>query len=52
MFALINHRHCHALQTIWTANSTPEQIASNLAEDMAGPFAGRLNDSSRILRLK
>ena len=30
----------------------PEQIAANLAEDMAGPLAGRLNDSSRIIRFK
>lgn len=52
MFALVSHRYDNALPTIWTANSTPEQIASNLAEDMAAPFAGRLNDSSRILRFK
>lgn len=52
LFALIDHRYCHALPTIWTANSTPEQIAANLSEDIAGPFAGRLNDSSRILRFK
>jgi hypothetical protein len=60
MFALVNHRYANALPTIWTANSTPEQIASNLAEDMAGPFAedmagpfaGRINDSSRIIRFK
>ena len=50
MFALIDHRYVNALPTIWTANSTPEQFASNLAEDMAGPFAGRINDSSRILK--
>lgn len=52
MFALVDHRYANALPTIWTANSTPEQIAANLAEDMAGPFAGRINDSSRILRFK
>ena len=37
---------------IWTANSTPEEIASCMSEDMAAPFAGRLNDSSRIVRFK
>jgi hypothetical protein len=52
IYALVDHRYSNALSTIWTANSTPEQIAANLAEDMAGPFAGRLNDSSRILRFK
>jgi len=52
LFALVDHRYCHALPMIWTANSTPEAIAANLAEDMAAPFAGRLNDSSRIIRFK
>jgi DNA replication protein DnaC len=52
MFAIVDHRYQHEMAMIWTANSTPEQIAANLSEDMAAPFAGRLNDSSRILRFK
>ncbi len=51
-FALVDHRYQHALPMIWTANSAPEQIAGTLAEDLAAPFAGRLNDSSRILKFK
>lgn len=52
LFAIVDHRYAHQLATIWTANSTPDQIATSLSEDMAAPFAGRLNDSSRIIRFK
>lgn len=52
LFALLDHRYAEVLRTIWTANSTPEQIASAMPTDMAAPFAGRLNDHSRIVRLK
>jgi DNA replication protein DnaC len=52
LFAIIDHRYANALPMIWTANSTPEIIAANLSEDMAAPFAGRLHDSSRIVRFK
>ena len=48
LFALIDYRYQRLLQTIWTSNSTPEVIATNMSEDIAAPFAGRLNDSSRI----
>jgi hypothetical protein len=48
-FALIDHRYCHALPTIWTANSLPDTFAAAMLADMAAPFAGRLNDSSRII---
>lgn len=50
MFALVDHRHDHQLTTIWTSNSPPEIIAANLSDDMAGPFAGRLNESSKIFK--
>ena len=52
LFALIDHRYKHQLRTIWTSNSTPEAIAANMSEDMAAPFAGRLNDCSRIIRFQ
>jgi len=51
-FAIVDHRYQYQLPMIWTANSTPEEIASCMSEDMAAPFAGRLNDSSRIVRFK
>lgn len=49
MFALIDHRYSNALPTIWTANSLPASFAAAMPTDMAAPFAGRLNDSSRII---
>lgn len=52
LFALIDHRYVNQLPTLWTANSTPEEIAASLTEDMGAPLAGRLNDSSRIIRLQ
>jgi DNA replication protein DnaC len=48
LFALIDHRHTQLLPTIWTSNSSPEVIAAGLPEDMAGPFIGRINESSKI----
>lgn len=52
MFALINHRHEYRMTTIWTANSTPEEIAGCMTDDMAAPFAGRINESSTIFKFK
>lgn len=52
LFALMDHRYANVLRTLWTANSTPEQIAAALPVDMAAPFAGRLNDHSRIIKLR
>ncbi len=52
LFALIDHRYQHQLRTIWTSNSTPEEIAANMSKDMAAPFAGRLNECSRIIRFQ
>lgn len=48
LFAIVNHRHDHNLPLIWSANSSPEAIASHLPEDMAAPFAGRLIELSKI----
>ena len=48
LFALIDHRHKHSEATIWTSNSSPEVFAAGLPEDMAGPFIGRINGSSKI----
>jgi hypothetical protein len=50
LFAIIDHRHAHNLATIWTANSTPEEIVNGMTEDMAGPLAGRLIECSTIVR--
>lgn len=50
-FAVIDHRHVNLLPTIWTANSTPGEIASSMSSDIGPPFAGRLHDSSRIVKL-
>jgi hypothetical protein len=52
IFAILDHRYSEMLTTIWTSNSTPEQIAAPMAEDVSAPFAGRLNDHSRIIRFK
>lgn len=52
LFAIIDYRYANALPMIWTANSEPAIIAASLSKDMAAPFAGRLHDSSRIVRLK
>ncbi|MCX6880709.1 MAG: ATP-binding protein [Verrucomicrobia bacterium] len=51
-FALIDHRHENNMVTLWTSNSSPEEVAATLPEDMAGPLAGRLNDCSTIFKLK
>ena len=52
LFALLDHRYQHNLVTLWTSNSAPEVIAAGLGDDMAAPFAGRLNDASKIFLLK
>lgn len=52
LFALIDHRHSHLLRTIWTSNSPPEVIAAGLPDDMAGPFVGRILESSKIFTFK
>jgi len=56
LFALVDHRHAHNLITIWTANSTPEEIIANMnkdvSEDMKAPLAGRLNECSQVFILK
>lgn len=51
LFAIIDHRYASLLPTIWTANSTPSEIASSMPQDIGPPFAGRLHDSSRIVKL-
>lgn len=52
LFALIDHRHVNQLPMIWTSNSTPEQIAGSMSDDMGAPFAGRINESSKIFKFK
>lgn len=52
MFALIDHRHVNQMVTIWTSNSSPEQIAAGMSEDIGAPFAGRINESSQIFHFK
>jgi DNA replication protein DnaC len=52
LFALLDYRYKHDLVTIWTSNSQPEDIAANISEDMGAPFAGRLNDASKIFLMK
>lgn len=52
LFAIVDYRYANVLRTIWTANSTPEDIAAKMNPDMAAPFAGRLNDHSRIFSFK
>jgi len=52
LFAIINERYANLLRTIWTANSTPEQMAETMHADLAAPFAGRLNDHSKIFTLR
>ncbi len=52
LFALINERYANVERTIWTANSRPEEIAATMNSDTAAPFAGRLNDHSKIFNLK
>lgn len=52
LFAVIDHRHAYNLTTIWSANSTPEEIVSGMSEDMAGPLAGRLIECSEIITFK
>lgn len=52
LFALIDHRYSSLSRTIWTSNSSPEVIAAGLPEDMAGPFVGRINESSKIFTFK
>lgn len=52
LFAIVDHRYANLLGTIWTANSRPEDIAAMMNSDMAAPFAGRLNDHSKIFTLK
>lgn len=52
LFALIDHRHKHAEATVWTSNSPPEVFAAGLPEDIAGPFIGRINASSKIFTFR
>lgn len=52
LFALIDHRYANLKITYWTSNSTPEEIAVAMDNCTAGPFAGRINDHSRIVRLR
>jgi chromosomal replication initiation ATPase DnaA len=52
LFALLDSRHNHNRPTIWTSNSTPQQIAGTLSEDLGGPLAGRLLECSKIYSLK
>ena len=51
LWAILDQRARDNLSTIWTANSTPEDIVRGMDEDMAGPLAGRLMDHSVILSL-
>lgn len=50
MFAVIDCRYANLKTTIWTSNSPPEKIFEHLPEDMAAPFAGRLNEASKIYK--
>jgi len=52
LFALIDHRYSNVCRTIWTANGKPEELAAGMPDDMAGPFAGRLNECSKIFAFK
>jgi DNA replication protein DnaC len=51
LFGLVDHRYRHQLPMIWTANSAPDRLGAMMNGDVGPPFAGRLNDSSRIVRL-
>ena len=51
-FALVDCRYVNLLPTIWTANSTAEEVAAPMPGDLAAPFAGRLVERSRILRFR
>lgn len=50
LFALIDHRHSHNLVTIWTSNSEPEAFCASWPDEFAGPAAGRILESSTIIR--
>ena len=52
LFSIINHRHDHNRPMIWTANSTPEELASHMPPDMGAPFAGRLVELSKLYSFK
>jgi len=52
LFALLDFRHARNRALIWTSNSTPQQIAATLPEDLGGPLAGRLLECSKIYSLK
>lgn len=54
LHALLDERHTDLRATIWTSNSTPEQIVSfaGFSDDMAAPFARRLEESSTIFTFK
>ena len=50
-FGIIDHRHAHGLAMIWTSNSAPQEVATGLPQDMAGAFAGRLVECSRLIQI-
>lgn len=56
MLAILDRRYANQRPTIWTSNSTPQEIAAgmrgDLVDDMRGPFAGRLISSSKIYQFK
>ncbi|RYD80490.1 MAG: hypothetical protein EOP84_11975 [Verrucomicrobiaceae bacterium] len=49
LFGIVDHRHAYNLPTIYTANSTPEQLVAGMGEDMAGPLAGRIIECSHTI---
>jgi DNA replication protein DnaC len=52
IFDLLDYRHAENMTTIWTANSTPEEIVAGMPADVAAPLAGRLNECSTIIKLR
>jgi hypothetical protein len=50
LFALVDYRHSHNLVTIWTSNSEPEAFCASWPDEFAGPAAGRILESSTIIR--
>jgi chromosomal replication initiation ATPase DnaA len=49
LFAILDRRHAENLATIWTANSSPNEIVTGMSADLAGPLAGRLIECSQIV---
>ena len=52
IFELFDMRHGRGKPTIWTANTTAEEIGGMMAPQFGPAFAGRLNDCSKTFTLK